>query len=59
EFKKARYASFESGIGKKIREKKTTLEELAAIADEMGAPALPGSGKQEHLEAVINQVIFG
>ena len=33
-------------------------EELAAIADEMGAPALPGSGRQEYLNAVINSILF-
>lgn len=58
-FVKDRYKSFDSGIGKKIREGKTSLEELSDIACSMGAPALPGSGKQEHLEAVINQILFG
>ena len=58
-FVKERYSSYSDGIGKKIREKATTLEELASIADEMGAPALPSSGKQEYLEAVVNQVLFG
>ena len=58
-FVKEKYASYESGIGKKIREGKTSLTELAAIADEMGAPALPSSGKQERLEAIVNQIIFG
>ena len=58
-FVKAKYSSFETGIGKKIRDKQTTLCELAAIAEEMGAPANPGSGKQEYLESVINQIMFG
>ena len=35
------------------------LEELAAYAEQMGAPALPGSGKQEYLESVVNSVLFG
>lgn len=58
-FVKERYASFESGIGKKIRDGNSTLAELAAYADTLGAPALPGSGKAEHLEAVVNQILFG
>ncbi len=58
-FVKERYASFNSGIGKKIREKKTTLEELSALAEQMGAPELPASGKQEYLESIVNQVLFG
>lgn len=58
-FVKNKYSSFESGIGKKIVDGKTSLAELAKIADEMGAPALPGSGKQEHLEAIVNQILFG
>ncbi len=58
-FVKQRYASYESGIGKKIREGTTGLAELAAYAEAMGAPALPGSGRQEYLENVLNQVLFG
>ncbi len=58
-FVKQRYASYESGIGKKIREGTTNLEELAVYAAAMGAPALPGSGRQEYLENVLNQVLFG
>jgi xylose isomerase len=59
EFLKARYASYESGIGAKIRSGETTLQELAAYADTLGCPALPGSGKQEQLESIVNQVLFG
>ena len=59
QFIKEKYSSFESGVGKKIVDGKTTLAELAAIADKMGAPALPGSGKQEYLESVVNQLLFG
>ena len=57
-FVKERYASYESGIGAKIRAGETTLEELAAYAENMGAPALPGSGRQEYLEAVVNNILF-
>ena len=56
---KQRYASYNSGIGKKIVDGKTTLAELAAYADKLGAPSLPDSGNQEGLEAIVNQVIFG
>lgn len=52
------YASYNSGIGAKIRAGETTLEELAAYAENMGAPALPGSGRQEYLEAVVNNILF-
>ena len=58
-FIKDRYASYNSGIGAKIVAGETTLEELAAYADTLGAPALPGSGKQERLEGVVNQILFG
>ena len=58
EFIKNKYSSFEDGIGKKIRNNETSLEELAAIAGEMKAPKLPGSGRQEYLESVVNNVLF-
>lgn len=58
QFIKERYSSFEEGIGKKVRDKETNLEELAAYAEELGAPSSPGSGKQEYLEAIMNQVMF-
>ena len=54
-----RYASFKTGIGAKIRAGETTLEELADYAEKLGAPELPGSGRQEYLESVVNQVLFG
>jgi xylose isomerase len=58
-FVKARYSSYGSGIGKKIRSGETNLAELAAYAQALGAPELPGSGRQEQLENVINQILFG
>jgi len=54
-----RYSSYNSGIGAKIIANETTLEELADYAAKMGAPELPGSGKQEYLEAVVNNIMFG
>ncbi|MBQ8885904.1 MAG: xylose isomerase [Clostridia bacterium] len=59
EFIKERYASFAtSEIGKKIVSGKTSLVELAAYADGLGSPELPGSGKQERLEGIINNILF-
>ena len=58
-FVKERYASFEGELGQSIRKGEVSLEELAQRAQEMGAPELPGSGRQEYLEGVINSVLFG
>ncbi|MDR3051799.1 MAG: xylose isomerase [Oscillospiraceae bacterium] len=58
-FIKERYASFAGPLGQKIRAGEATLAELAALAVQKGAPALPGSGKQEYLESVVNAVLFG
>jgi len=57
-FVKERYASYTDGIGKKIRNDETSLEELASYAEKLGAPKLPGSGKQEYLESVLNNILF-
>ena len=57
-FVKEKYSSFESGIGKKIRDKSTTLQECSDYALKMKKPELPGSGRQEYLEAVLNNVLF-
>ncbi len=58
-FVKERYASFrESELGRKIINKTSTLEELAAYAEQLGAPKLPSSGKQEYLQAIVNDVLF-
>jgi len=59
EFVKERYASFSTGIGAKIRRKETTLEKLADYASEMKSLELPGSGRQEYLESVVNSILFG
>ena len=47
-----------AGIGDKIRKGETTLAELAEYAAQMGAPALPGSGRQEYLAGVVNNILF-
>lgn len=59
EFVTQRYASYDSELGRKIREGKASLEELAEKAIKKGAAPLPGSGRQEYLEGVINEVLFG
>ena len=48
-----RYASFDSGLGKKFEEGKMTLEELVAYAKTQGEPKQI-SGKQELYEAIVN-----
>lgn len=53
-----RYSSFNSGIGKKIVDGKTSLTELAKYAEEMGAPELPSSGRQEYLNSIVNTILF-
>ena len=58
QFVAERYKSYQTGIGAKIRSGETTLQELAAYAEELGAPALPGSGCQEYLESVMNSILF-
>jgi len=58
-FVKERYASFDEGVGKRISDGTATLEELAARAEEMGAPALPSSGRQEYLQSIVNGILFG
>ncbi|MGI6671789.1 MAG: xylose isomerase [Christensenellales bacterium] len=58
-FIQQRYASFDSELGRKIRAGQATLKELSDHALRMKQPALPGSGRQEYLESVLNDVLFG
>ena len=57
-FVKDKYSSFESGIGKKITNGETTLEELSSVAEKMGKPELPSSGRQEYLQGIVNSIMF-
>ncbi len=57
-FVKDRYASYNSGIGLKIREGSATLEECAAHAAALKKPEDPGSGRQEYLEGIVNNILF-
>ena len=56
EFVKARYSSWDGGLGQKIESGKATLAELEAhaLAKEAGMPA---SGGQEYLENLVNEFI--
>lgn len=58
EFIKNRYASFSAGIGAKIKAGSTNLEELEQYVLEKGDVQEQASGKQEYLEAVINEIMF-
>lgn len=57
-FVKARYESYSHGIGKKIADGTTTMQELEKYALEMGDVSTNISGKQEYLESVVNSVMF-
>ena len=58
-FVKEKYSSFSStDLGKKIRNNTATLEELAAHACDIKRPNDPGSGRQEYLESVMNNILF-
>ena len=59
EFVKKRYQSFETGIGKEIVSGNTTLEKLSDYALSLGFPEEKSSGKQEYLESIINDIMFG
>jgi len=54
-----RYASYTSGIGKKIVDGTATMAELEAYALKMGDVTTNISGKQEYLENVMNAIMFG
>jgi xylose isomerase len=54
-----RYASYKSGIGKKIVEGSAKIEELERYALEMGDVATNTSGRQEYLENTLNAIMFG
>lgn len=57
ELVKKRYASYNSGIGKKIVADQTDLEELSEYALSL-KEVKPESGRQEYLESIVNQIIF-
>jgi xylose isomerase len=53
-----RYASYESGIGKKIVDGTATMEELEKYALAMGDVTTNTSGRQEYLESIMNTLMF-
>ncbi|MDR0410357.1 MAG: xylose isomerase [Treponema sp.] len=53
-----RYASFDSGDGAKFAKGELSLEDLAKIGSDYGNFGFT-SGKQEHLENVLNQYLLG
>ena len=57
EFVENRYSSYTDGIGKKIADRQTSLAELEEYTLNNGEPTAQ-SGKQEYLEALINQYII-
>ncbi len=57
-FKAARYASFDSGRGKDFADGKLSLKDLRDHAAQQPEPKQV-SGKQEQLENLVNQLIFG
>lgn len=60
QFIEKKYSSFhDTEIGKKILNDQADLEGLFNYACKMGAPALPGSGRQEMLEGIVNDILFG
>lgn len=55
-----RYASYKTGIGKKIVDGNVTMEELEAYALEKGeVVSSVASGRQEYLENTVNSILFG
>ncbi len=58
DFLKERYSSYTKGIGLKIRENKTSLEELSDYALKLGEVKVE-SGRQEYLEQIVNNIFFG
>jgi len=52
-----RYASYESGLGRKIVDGTISIEELEAYALEQG-DVKTDSGRQEYLESLINNLMF-
>jgi xylose isomerase len=56
DFVKARYSTFDSGIGAQIEKGEVGFAELEAFTLKNGEPAL-GSGRQEMMENLVNEFI--
>ena len=57
-FVQNRYASYESGIGKRITDGTATMADLEEYALAMGDVTTNQSGRQEYLENVMNEIFF-
>jgi xylose isomerase len=57
EFLRQRYASWESDLGQKIEQGKSSFEELEPLALKMGEVKTNRSGRQEYLENLFNEFI--
>lgn len=59
EFIKQRYSTYyNTELGAKILSDNAKLEEIAEYALQMKNAKLPGSGKQERLESIVNNILF-
>ena len=58
DFIKDKYASFNEGIGERIVQGETTLEELSDYACGKRVTVNPDSGRQEYLQTILNQILF-
>ena len=56
-FVEERYASYKTGMGRKIVNGETNFEELEKYVLEQGEPQMK-SGRQEYLESILNEVLF-
>ena len=57
EIVEARYADWDSELGREIREGKRSLEDLAGLVQAGGIDPQPRSGRQERLENLVNRVV--
>ncbi len=53
----ARYAGWDSKLGRDILKGKASLADLAALVERRGIEPQPRSGRQEHLEALVNSYL--
>ena len=59
EFVRARYASFDTGLGRDIEQRRVGFRELSrAVLTKLGEPT-PRSGRQEYLENLLNTYLHG
>lgn len=58
EFVEKKYSGYKGEMGQKIVNMKTSLPELAEYALSVDEKMSPGSGRQEYLESIVNQIMF-